>query len=165
MKKIWKRYNIEIMIFLFFCIELVLRMPAKENLDSWCTTYFTVSYEFGFSSRLLIGSLVKLLFPRLETSMLYVVMTLSAMAVAFAASILAGRFIRKADESIREMIIYIVMLWIASPASVAYLFLQNTFGRMDTFLLLYTLILVLVCLKGKTQKNGFCALGWQFWEC
>lgn len=153
--KILKRYQTEVIIFLLLMVELIMRVPTMEELDTWCTTYYTISYRFGFSSRLLIGSLVRTLFPQLYASQLYVILLLIAVFVAALTAVVMGLFVRRANSELKYMAMFLAALWLASPASPSYLFLQNTFGRMDTFLYIYTILILLICGIIKSEKKWF----------
>ncbi len=146
MKKIGNQYQIEITVFLVFLVSLFLQVPAMEELDSWCTTYYTIGYEYGFSSRLLIGTIAGIIFPQLYTSNLYILLLAVAVLLSLLAAVTIGAFIRSVNTGQKGMAAFLSVLWIASPASVTYLFQQNTFGRMDMFLLIDTLLIFLVCL-------------------
>lgn len=153
MKKLWNRCQIEILVFLVFFVSLLLQAPAMEELDSWCTTYYTIGYEYGFSSRLLIGTLTGLIFPQLYTSHLYVLLLAVAVLLSLLAAVVVGAFMKRVDAGQKGMAAFLSVLWIASPASVTYLFQQNTFGRMDTFLLFDTLLIFLVCLFSEKKQK------------
>lgn len=153
-KKGWLcRCQIEIFVFLIFFTGLLLHVPDMEELDSWCTTYYTVGYEFGFSSRLLVGSLVGLIFPQLYTSNLYVVLMAVGICLCLIAAAAVGRFIKRTGADMRGMAAFLCALWIASPASIVYLFQQNTFGRMDTFLVIDTLLIFMLSIATKNPKK------------
>ena len=40
------KYQIELSVFLLFMVDLVFHMPYLDQLDSWCTTYYTIGYEY-----------------------------------------------------------------------------------------------------------------------
>jgi len=124
-----------------------------EKLDSWCTTYYTIGYEFGFSSRLLIGTITRLIFPQLYMSDLYVLLILVSIILSAVAALVIGKYVRLLEVNMRPIGVYLCALWLASPASISYLFQQNTFGRMDTFLVLYTLLIFLICISIKSAKK------------
>lgn len=153
MKKILEKYKIEGMVFLVFMMELLKTIPVMEELDSWCTTYYTIGYEFGFSSRLLIGTLTGLAFPQLYASTLYALLIVIAILLSGVAAFVIGKYIRLVAQDVRPIAMYLCALWMASPASVSYLFQQNTFGRMDTFLVLYTLLIFLICVSCKRKEK------------
>ncbi len=158
-KKAVKKYQIEIMVFCLFIVELVMHIPYMEELDSWCTTYYTIGYEFGFSSRLLIGTLTRVLFPQLYASDLYVLLILIGVILSAVAAVVIGKYVRLIDADLRPMGMYLCALWLASPASISYLFQQSTFGRMDTFLVLYTLLIFLVAVSSKRAEKWILITG------
>jgi hypothetical protein len=147
-KKILYNYHFDIMIFAFLTFQMYLMMPAVDNIRDWCSTPYALNYSLGFASRLFIGSIVRLLTPYLTEVYLHRFICISLMTMFVALSLFLGsciRSLRKNDGFIRTddaeaAVFALIALYLASPSSPAFLFHQKNFGRMDIYLIIFTLI-------------------------
>lgn len=142
--KIIKKLQYEILIFSYLLIQLFLKIPLPNKMHSWCTTPYALSYELGFNSRLLIGSFVHMLTDYITIEFLHKFIMIVLICLSLLISILIGIVIRKSNSQNKLIMILLAVLFIASPSSVSFLFYYGNFGRLDTFLLLFTLIAVLL---------------------
>lgn len=143
-KKIFGAY--ELIIFTFFLFEFfVLTSEKRLESETFVTTHYLMTYETGFISRALIGSIVSLFTSRLTIHQIFIVGTFSYLLMTVGISMLLGHLIRNSKSTERTAITIFVILFLSSPLSVTYL-LGFHFARLD----LYWIILVLsalICLK------------------
>ncbi len=151
-EKIKAIYNIikyEMFIFSFLLIELVLKIPGIDHLNPWVTTSYAMTYDLGFSSRLLMGSLIKVVVPFLSVQILYGIILMSLILLSGFTAVLIGRVIRTADIGAKNLVIVLAILFLASPGSVSFLFGWTNFGRFDTYLILLTLLCIAIMANPK----------------
>lgn len=136
-------------VLLFFGLTLFsffTRLPPV--LHDWTSGWYAMDYSMGFGSRLLIGSLLHLFYPDFlpaDAAYHFVIITLIVifvvMLVLFAYSIYKAPFTASRNGLALMMIFYL-----ASPGSIAYLWSTEILGRFDTYLVLLILLSVLLWL-------------------
>lgn len=134
----------ELVIFAFLLFKFLI-ITKERNVDSITTTYYLISYEFGFVSRAFIGSVFSLFTDYITNHMLYIVSIVMLLLLIAFISILLGGIIRRSSINLKNPILLFILLFLASPLSVTYL-LGFHFGRLDLYWLLLTL-LALVFMK------------------
>lgn len=131
--------------FYIFLILLILSLPIFEKIrptqqpDVYYHTHI-FDYGLGFAPRLFIGSLMSL-FTQYKsatfmTAFMHASHLLSYMFYAFA----AGRFIRKAEDDMREGAIYLVALFMALPFTFAAISFRSI--SLDHFTLFFTFLML-----------------------
>ena len=150
---------IEIMTFAVLCFSLIITAP--EQVYGFVTAWYVADYSIGISSRLLIGSILRLIFGDFISSTIVFRFIIGAYLVIFALlSYLIGQCIRRAqtDDS-RVGIAVVALIYLASPASVGYLWVSENMGRLDTFIFLIALIIVIIAYKVKKVSLRYWLLG------
>lgn len=137
------------LIFLFFTARLFLLSCARNDFSSWITTPYVITYESGFISRAFIGSIVSLFTHYLTLKAFKVLLTAVALVMLALISCLLGRTVAKTDQDLKSAVALFIVLFVSAPVSMTYL-LEAHFGRLETFLLIFTLA-GLICMK----KPGF----------
>lgn len=154
MRKMYSRLEsvrYELFLFLVLAYELCRFAPDVGGMNAWVTTPYTLSYRFGFGSRFLIGSVIDLFTDRLSATLLWCVIFAVCLVLIGLTSLVLGRVIRKSEDALRPFAITAAALFLASPASVSYLYSGAMFGRLETYHLL--LVTVALCvLRRKTLK-------------
>ena len=159
-----QKYRYCILIFLLLSFQLYTIMPNHNNIDPWCIPPYVFSYTNGFASRFLIGSLLNLFTPFISIEFIHRFIVVSTLFLCLLLALFidssvqsnlktinAGRKIFKKTKlkHISVAFIAIVSLYLASPASPAYLFSRANFGRLDVYLLIFTLISLFCARRGK----------------
>jgi len=126
-------------IIFFFLLFNYISMTSENSTDSILKTHYLLTYEFGFGSRMLIGSFVSLFTNYITNHVIFIVGTISFVVLITMISILLGGAIRKSPPSLKSTIIVFTVLFLASPLSVTYL-LGGNFGRLDTYWIIITLL-------------------------
>lgn len=137
---------------IYLCLEFFFRLPALTELNDWCTTPFTFNYSFGLHSRYLIGSIFQLLLSPISLKRLYFFVALSILILIALYAYYMGTTLHKVNDEEKFGTAYAIVLLLASPASIAFLFYWGNFGRMDLYLLILTFV-SLLCLEHKFLKN------------
>jgi hypothetical protein len=125
---------IPIIAFLLF-LSLFHRLPEMTQLNDWCTTPYTFDYSYGFHSRLLMGTLFKLLLSPISLKRLYLFILASLVILVVLFSVFFSSAIARSNDKSRIGIGYWTLLLMASPASIAFLFYWGNYGRFDLYLL------------------------------
>ena len=139
-----KKYPIigyyELLIFCFLLFEFFGLTSEKHLISNVAlTTRYMLTYEFGFISSALVGSIVSLFTDRLTTHMIFVIGLISFFVLIAQISILLGYIIRKGQQNERPAIIIFAILFLASPLSITYL-LGYHFALLDTYWIIITLL-------------------------
>lgn len=139
----------EILIFLFLLLEFFM-LTAKNSMGTWEKTFYLLTYEYGFVSRALVGSVFSIFTDFVTDKMIFITAVVSFLFLIFLVSILLGSLIRKSDPTIKHTVILFVTLFLASPFSVTYL-LGFHIGRFDAYWIIITL-LALAFIKNRILK-------------
>jgi len=143
-KKIFGIY--ELIIFFFFLFEFfVLTSEKRLESETFVTTHYLMTYETGFISRALIGSVVSLFTDRLTIHLIFVVGAVSYLLLTAGISMLLGHLIRNSESTEKTATTILIILFLSSPLSVTYL-LGFHFARLDIYWIILTLS-ALICLK------------------
>lgn len=143
-------FRYELIIFMFLNIELFMRIPGPTAMYDWCITSYAMTYkEFGFGSRFLIGSFLNLFVPYLTVNSLYLFIFIILILLCLIVSIAMGRVINSSGWEQKEGLSILAAVYLASPASIAYLFFWGNYGRLDTYLILFTILALFFMGKSK----------------
>lgn len=135
-------------MFILFIVLLLLKMPKAENMSSFSITIYTTSYDLGFSSRFLVGSLIFLFTDFLTLNSLYAIIVVSTVVMTAFASYMLGYVPGRLDGDAGSGARAIMLLYAATPISIIVLYKDDNFGRYDIYLIIVSLFL-LVCLAGQ----------------
>jgi hypothetical protein len=150
-RSLFEKIKYELFLFIVLSYELCRFAPDISQMNPWVTTPYTLSYRFGFGSRFLVGSVIDLFTNFLSVTLLWCILFAVCAVLIGLVSIIGGRLIRKSEHALKPFVIMVIALFLASPASVSYLFAGGMFGRLET----YHLIFVLVAL---------CIMRLKFWK-
>jgi len=128
----------ELAIFAFLLFEFLFLTYNKVG-DSNTRTAYLLSYEFGFHSQSLIGSVIYLFTDKITSRLIYLIAIAAFLILAFQISILLGCLIRTSPQSMRSSVIIFAVLFLASPLSVTYLLGMHT-ERLDVYWIFITLL-------------------------
>lgn len=134
----------ELVIFAFLLIEFLFLTYDKIG-DSNTRTAYLLTYEFGFRSQALVGSIISLFTDRITSRLIHTIATVSFLILLSQISLVLGKVIRTSRQPDRSSTLVLAMLFLASPLSVTYLLGMHT-ERLDVYWIFITL-LALVFLK------------------
>lgn len=147
-----KKYNCELVI----CALLIFR--ALSYLPIQCTNYvafqYLLSYRYGFIARGLIGSIFDII-PFMSHSFI----TGICMCVEIALSLIFVLFVsvglKRCNEKMKKILFLSICIIVMSPASPAFTYAINNFGRFDAILITITILQATLFVK----KSRFYDLG------
>ena len=147
LKELFRKIDYEFYLFAFLMLDLVARCPLEVN--PWMTPNYILNFDQGFSTRLLVGSVVKFFFPDFVTGrQLFQFVFVALTLLNLLAAVLCGRVLRMYRNETRG-VIYVLMAYLASPAALTYLVTQENMGRLEIYLLILTLVQIVVLLRVK----------------
>ena len=152
----WKKYcyehSIDLMVFAYLIYNLLIN--RAHSIYGYINGCYVIDYSYGFGSRLVIGSLMHLLFGDVVgASQAYAFVLVSLVVLSALLAMVAGTVYRKAtDKNVRTAIVFLVVFYLFSPASPEYLWTAENYGRLDTYLYIDTLLIVLIALKIKNEN-------------
>lgn len=135
-----------VLIFLFFLVKfLIFGVNRRIIFSSVVSTYYILCYNQGFIPRAFIGSVISLFTNYLTNDVLNIIISVITLLLLALVSIMLAKAISKSAPEFKPATLLFTFLLITAPLSNTYL-VERHFGRLDTFLLLFTL-LALACLK------------------
>ncbi len=144
------RLKYELIFLGIFAYYFIVFAPGiTEVLHDYCVEFYFISYDFGFISRGLIGSLLALVFPFLTQRALYLIISAVLILLSVLTAIFLGGLLRKSDKNLKHILAYLAVLFCINPASISFLFSWSNFGRFDAWLLLITLVCLWLITKNK----------------
>lgn len=138
------KYSVELMVGIFLLYSIYIN--RADAVYGYVKAWYVIDYSYGFGSRLLIGSLLHLLCGEVVTdaaAYCFVVASLCLLSVAVA--LFAGYIYRKGkNPEMKKAILFLIVFYMASPASPEYLWTAENMGRLDTYLFLLTVLIAFV---------------------
>lgn len=129
----------------------LLLTTVAPHIYGYVTVWYALDYSYGFGSRLMIGSILHIFtgeYLQTEQAYHFIIGALIILCLLLAA--FAGMVYRKAENgTVKNAVVFLTVLYLASPASPAYLWTDENMGRLDTYLVINTLILAIIYLKVK----------------
>lgn len=140
MKAFIKKYRLELMFGMVLFTYFLYYVPHIDDLISWCVTPYAMSYRFGFISRGLIGTIIRLLIPNLTITHIYLIITLNTIILCILTVYFLSRIIRKCVPESYYAVVYMAFLFLVNPGSIAFLFYYGNYGRLDLFMIIILLL-------------------------
>jgi hypothetical protein len=135
----------ELFIFGVLSFQLLVLLPDIRHLNPFVVTPYFMSYQdFGFQSRMFIGTVFRLFSETIGTSALYY--TLIAVVVGFKRACCRNprqRLAPMSADAEKGFTVFLI-LFLCSPFSLSFLFHAENFGRFDMYLIVLTTIMVCV---------------------
>lgn len=149
-QKMLLKFKYELLIFALLLMQAGLRIHWAHPVRTDFLTLFLLDYKVGYSSRLLIGSLVNVFAHSVITEKwLFGFILVSYSITYFILALLLGKLIRSADENLKNIIIFLVAVFIFTSFSIR-VFIQYI-GLLDIYWFLLSLIAV-VCMRNRITK-------------
>lgn len=147
----FNKYGVEFMVGAFLLYSIYIN--RADSIYSYVKAWYVIDYSYGFGSRLLIGSILHLLCGEVVTdAAAYCFVVASLCLLSAAVALFVGYIYRKVkDQDIRKAVLFLIIFYIASPASPEYLWVVENMGRLDTYLFLITVALAFIYFKVKNS--------------
>ena len=146
-----QKYGIDLMVCAYLIYSLMIN--RAQDIYSYINGCYVIDYSYGFGSRLVIGSLMHLLFGEVigaKQAYGFVVFCLALLSILLAVFI--GTVYRRVDDKKGKIaIVFLSVFYLMSPASPEYLWTWENLGRLDTYLYILTLVIMFVTLKINNQ--------------
>lgn len=150
-KNLLEKYMVEMAAGVY--LLYLLYINVADTIYGYVNVWYVLDYSYGFGSRLMLGTLLHLFtgdFLEEETAYRFVIAMLGILCILVC--ILVGMVYRKIkDENKKLAILFLIVFYLASPASPAYLWTRENMGRLDTYLFISSVILALVYMKVKNR--------------
>ena len=152
LKHTFNIFKFELIIFLFLILTFILSIP--KELHGWTTAWYAMDYSFGLDSRLLIGSLLRLVYPDfIDVQVVNLFVIISTILLLILLSYVLGYAIKNAGkETYKKGLLYIVILYLICPGSPAYLWSMENYGRLDLYLLIFTAVSIIIYYKDRKSN-------------
>ncbi|MDE6386329.1 MAG: hypothetical protein K2L82_00825 [Lachnospiraceae bacterium] len=143
------KYSVVLMVGSFLLYSVYIN--RADDIYSYVKAWYVLDYSYGFGSRLLIGSILHLLCGEVvmdAAAYHFVVTALCLLCIAVA--LFAGYVYRRMEDKYTKIaVLFLIVFYIASPASPEYLWTIENMGRLDTYLFLITVLMAFVYFKVK----------------
>ena len=130
-------------IFTVLTFGAMLNFPGPSGMSNYITTPYLVSYEFGFGPRMFIGSVVDIFTDYVSNYFIWSFIIICTLLLLLLVSYYLEKVIENTENLLKYAVVFLVIVYLLSPASILYLSIYNDFGRFDLYLLLLTLIALL----------------------
>lgn len=141
----------ELPFFFFFLFEFYF-LNAGKVMDLNALPSYTITYEFGFTSKALVGSIFSLFTERVTPSQIYAVSVFTFFILITLISYVLGAIVRKCNNETRPAALLFILLFLSSPFSITYL-LGMYIGRFDAYWIILTLV-ALALIKNPVLRWG-----------
>lgn len=149
MKKILEKYRLEAAAAVMLIIYLIQYIPLIDDTISWCITPYTLSYKYGFISRGLVGSVIRLFIPDLTIKHIYLIIGINTVIMCMLTVYFISVIKRNVNDAVMNVYMYLAMLFIVNPGSVAFLFYWGNYGRFDLFMVCILLISSILIIRNR----------------
>ena len=157
-KTFLKKHGIGLGILAILAADLLLKMPRA--FSGWAPTWYALDYSLGYGSRLLVGSVLHLLYGGMPSNSAAVkFVSAAAMMLAVLYAILMDALHNRASEETKKPLGYFMLLTAAAPYGLPYLWNEANFGRLDLFLVLTLTAALLTLLVVKKPLCRAAAVG------
>lgn len=130
----------------------LVQVPGIENLNPFTAVYYVLSYaDAGFKSRLVIGSTIRLFTRFVSAELVYGLMNGISVIFIATAAVLLARTARHIEKNSGVNADILVLLFIASPVFIQYLFNINNLGRLDVFSI-WLAVITFFCISSNKAK-------------
>lgn len=132
------KYSVELMVGMFLLYSVYIN--RADEIYGYVQPWYVIDYSYGFGSRLVIGSIMHLLCGEVVTkAAAYCFVVASLCLLCIAVALFAGFVYRHTeDKDIKKAVLFLIVFYLASPASPEYLWTAENMGRLDTYLFLIT---------------------------
>lgn len=147
LKNFVQTYIVELGVSAYLIYLLMITVPS--GIYGWVTVWYALDYKYGFGSRLMLGSILHLFtgeYLSKQEAHNFLVGSLVVLCILIA--LFAGMVYRKVqNETLKNGVAFLTALYLASPASPAYLWTGENIGRLETYLFIIALVLAFVYFK------------------
>lgn len=127
--------------FLILIIRFILCVP--DTVGPWHVWSYAVDTSMGFSSRFLAGQILSLFCKDFVSAKdIYRFCVIVGILLIIITSALLNIVAKKADKKIQPSVLFIIALFITCPISIISLFVPETFGKLEIFGLILSLVSV-----------------------
>lgn len=135
----------ELFIFGVLSFQLLVLLPDIRHLNPFVVTPYFMSYQdFGFQSRMFIGTVFRLFSETIGTSALYYTLIAVVVGLNALVAVTLGNALRRCPRDAEKGFTVFLILFLCSPFSLSFLFHAENFGRFDMYLIVLTTIMVCV---------------------
>lgn len=150
-KGLWNKISYEVIIFVILQFQFLTGRAL--DLQGWSAAWCAMDYSMGTGSRFLIGTIYRLFYgDYLFESVAYKYVGVGIMLTITVLALVLGRLLRKAMTALpsaKHAVLGTVLLYLAAPFSIAYVWNEQNMGRLDVYLLLIVLLAILAALGVK----------------
>lgn len=149
MKRFVQKYQVEAGVALLLLIYLVTYIPMIDDTIGWCMTPYALSYKYGFISRGLVGSIIRIFIPNLTLKHIYLIVAFNTVMLCALTVFFINRILKYAGMGRDNALLFLIFLFIVNPGSIAFLFYWGNYGRFDLFMIMILMAGAMLMVKEK----------------
>jgi len=135
--------NYTLFIFAILMFEVIVLCPGISQMNPFAVTPYFLSYQdFGFNSRLFVGTIFKMCSYYISSAALYCCILMIIIGMNAFVALTLGGIMRRSSHEQQERLSVFVLLFLASPFSLSFLFDAENFGRLDIYLVIITVVMM-----------------------
>lgn len=134
--RVWERVSYETAFLAVLVVYFQNQVPSMESFRTdgwWLGGFWYVTYDLGFVSRGLAGSLVSLFCKHLPPPEMNRVIAGCWLVLATWVAVFCGWLVRRASERDRLAVLYVVSVFLVMPCSFSQYCNSEMFGKLDLF--------------------------------
>lgn len=129
----------------FAYLMAVLAFDPPLEIKKWGAVWYATDYSMGPGSRFFIGTVMNLFYSdRLSEKTAYFFCLITTIIIALVVAYLADHLLKRCDERVFPAVAFLWILFMVSPGSVAGIWSDGNFGRLETYCLLLSLITIMI---------------------
>lgn len=150
-------WKYESAIFIFLMVAGLSIIQSIFYVASWPFSFYLLSYDLGSGSRLLIGSIFNFIFNGfLPYEQIGLIVFCFTTLLCFLVSLFLGKLLKLSEKSSNNIgIIYLILLYLASPVKISTYFSGALMGYLEIYV--FAIVLLIIYLFLNSKQN------WLFW--
>lgn len=162
MKKIstfLQKFAIELAIFFLLTMQLIF--SVVPTINGWVGAWYCVDYSLGFSSRMFIGSLLHVFCGSYIPERVAYHFIICSFLVLFALlAYLVGFCMKKCTDNTTKIALAVLTgLYLACAGSPGYLWTNENMGRLDLYLFIFSMVMMVIFFHMKNKYVAFVLYG------
>lgn len=162
MKKIstfLQRFALELAVFIMLTMQMIF--SVVPTINGWVGAWYCVDYSLGFSSRMFIASLLHLFCGAYIPERVAYYFIICSFLVLFALlAYLIGYCVKQCRDNVSKVAIAMLAgLYFACPGSPGYLWTNENMGRLDLYLFIFSMVMMVIFFNLKNKYISFVLYG------
>ncbi len=148
--ELWERWKWFFVFSILFIEHFFFQSPKEFN--GWASQWYAMNYSDGLGSRFLPGAILAIFtrggFVSSKLIMAYIV--LAVLTVCVLTAFMLNEYIYRAKEGTGKAAVFLSILFLVVPGNIEYLWTEENLGRIETFVLVFLFMGIILFHKAKS---------------